>query len=71
MRFIIYLFIVGVISKLSGQQDYEVGKLTDSIHVSNTTNETFALYLPTTFEDSKESPILFILNLPDGDVKEI
>ncbi len=42
-------------------QTYETGKIIDSILVSGT-NETFALYLPTSFESNLESPIVFIFD---------
>lgn len=71
MRFIICLFIIVVVYQLGGNQAYEPGKITDPIPVSNTANETIALYLPTSFGASVPSSIIFILNLPDGDVKEI
>ena len=65
MRLIFYLFLMGVFSQLNAQQAFEPGKLTDSIPVANTTNETFALYLPTSFEASQPSAILFIFE-PGG-----
>ncbi|WP_297703712.1 hypothetical protein [uncultured Eudoraea sp.] len=60
MRLILCLFLLGVVTQFNAQQTYEPGKLTDSIPVSNTSNETFALYLPTSFVASQASPILFI-----------
>jgi hypothetical protein len=36
------------------------GKIKDSISVLNTDNETFALYLPSTFKKDVQSPIVFI-----------
>ncbi|MGB5226730.1 MAG: hypothetical protein WBN55_00600, partial [Eudoraea sp.] len=60
MRLIFFIFIVGVFYPVNAQQAFEAGKLTDSIPVANTTNETFALYLPTSFVTSQASPILFI-----------
>lgn len=65
MRLIFYLFLMGVLSQLNAQQAFEPGKLTDSIPVANTTDETFALYLPTSFEASQPSAILFIFE-PGG-----
>ncbi|NNL01865.1 MAG: hypothetical protein HKP39_06280 [Eudoraea sp.] len=65
MRLPYYIFVLGFICQLSAQQTFEPGKVIDSIPVSNTANETFALYLPTSFEPSKESPILFIFD-PGG-----
>jgi len=60
MRITYYIFILGFIGQLSAQQTFEPGKVIDSIAVSNTINETFALYLPTSFVASQASPILFI-----------
>jgi len=60
MRLIFFIFIVGVVYQVKAQQTFEPGKLTDSIPVANTTNETFALYIPTSYEPSQASPVLFI-----------
>ena len=57
--------VLGFFFQINAQQTYEPGKIMDSIPVSNTSNETFTLYLPTNFETSKESPILFIFD-PGG-----
>ncbi|WP_297692402.1 hypothetical protein [uncultured Eudoraea sp.] len=65
MRLTYYIFLLGFISQLGAQQAFKPGKVIDSIPVSNTANETFALYLPTSFEPSNESPILFIFD-PGG-----
>ena len=65
MRLIYYVMVLGFIFQINAQQTYEPGKIMDSIPVSNTSNETFTLYLPTNFETSKESPILFIFD-PGG-----
>ena len=43
-------------------QTYETGKIIDSVLVSGKTNETLTLYLPTSFEAQKESPIVFIFD---------
>jgi len=60
MRLIFFIFIVGIVYQVKAQQTIETGKLTDSIPVANTTNETFALYIPTSYEPSQASPVLFI-----------
>lgn len=60
MKLIVYILLLGMTCRVNAQQYYERGKLMDSIVVSNTTDETFALYLPTSFEASQPSPILFI-----------
>jgi hypothetical protein len=65
MRLNYYIIVLGFFFRINAQQTYEPGKLMDSIPVSNTSNETFTLYLPTNFEASKESPILFIFD-PGG-----
>ena len=60
MSRIFFLCFLGIVCQTNGQNAFEAGKLTDSIPVSNTFNETFALYLPASFVASKASPILFI-----------
>jgi pimeloyl-ACP methyl ester carboxylesterase len=60
MKLIVYILILVIFCRANAQQHYERGKLIDSIAVSNTTDETFALYLPTSFEAFQPSPILFI-----------
>lgn len=65
MRLTYYIIVLGFFFQINAQQAYEPGKIMDSIPVSNTPNETFTLYLPTTFEASKKSPILFIFD-PGG-----
>ncbi len=47
------------------QQGYETGKVIDSIAVSKASNETFALYLPTTFKSDQTSSILVVFS-PSG-----
>ncbi|WP_299162427.1 hypothetical protein [uncultured Eudoraea sp.] len=65
MRLIYHLFLPRVVTQLNAQQTYEQGKLTDSIPIAKTTNDTFALYLSTSFVASQASPILFIFE-PGG-----
>lgn len=50
-------------------QQFETGVIIDSIPVANSSNETFALYLPKAYEPNKLSPILFIFS-PSGNGKE-
>ena len=45
---------------LHAQQVFEKGVLIDSVPISPTTDETFALYLPKTYDANALSPILFI-----------
>ena len=42
------------------QKTIEKGKVTDSIKVLNTLDETFAIYIPNSFDEKKKSPIIFI-----------
>lgn len=48
-------------SLLSAQQ-YQTGVVLDSLAVADSSNETFALYLPTSYAPNKLSPILFIFS---------
>ncbi len=62
MKRFFYILFLGAVCHINGQQNYEIGKLIDSIPVSNTASETFALYLPKSFDPSQTSPILFIFD---------
>ena len=46
-------------------QEYETGKIIDDLSVSNSNNETYALYLPTTYNADIPHPIMFIF-APSG-----
>ena len=67
MKNTVLLILCGFCSVLTAQQ-FETGVLIDSIPVANSTNETFALYLPKTYEPDDLSPILFIFS-PSGNGK--
>jgi len=54
---------------VSHAQQFETGKIIDSLSVTNSENETFTLYLPTTYNSNKSSPILFIFS-PSGNGKK-
>lgn len=56
---LILLFLVNIDSFA---QNYETGKMIDSVLVSDKTKETFTLYLPNSFDVAKESPIVFIFD---------
>lgn len=45
---------------LNAQTTYEKGKIHDSIAVSGAKNESFALYLPSSFSENRLNPIVFI-----------
>ncbi|WP_299213729.1 hypothetical protein [uncultured Aquimarina sp.] len=55
----IVMFCIGV---TTFAQTYETGKLIDSVLVSDKTNETFAMYLPKSFNPGLESPVVFIFD---------
>lgn len=42
------------------QTTFKKGIIVDSVKVSNTTGESFALYIPTSFDDSNPSSIIFV-----------
>lgn len=46
-------------------QQFETGVIIDSLAVSNSNKETYALYLPKTYDSNKPLPILFIFS-PSG-----
>ncbi|NKI31238.1 hypothetical protein [Croceivirga thetidis] len=61
MRFSGLVFCFLFIFQLAiSQQNLKKGQIIDSIAVSNTQNETFALYLPQSYDETKLSPILFV-----------
>lgn len=47
-------------TSIQGQADYKKGVIHDSIPVSGTTDESFAVYLPNTFQNNVLSSIVFI-----------
>ncbi len=59
-RMFFILFILPVLCLAQPMQ--EIGKILDSIPVTKTSGETFALYLPTTFNPKSTHPILFIFD---------
>lgn len=61
---VILFFLIGNIL-CSQVIKYEKGKIIDSIPVKNSQNETFSLYLPTTFNPKVNSAIIFIFD-PSG-----
>lgn len=58
------LFTVCLISSLflNGQENFETGKIIDSIAITGNPDENFALYLPKSFNPDVLSPILFIFD---------
>ena len=53
----LFLFLAAI---ACGQTSYTKGKIIDSIAVIGSENETFALYLPTTFSTEKLAPIVIV-----------
>ncbi|GAA4271027.1 hypothetical protein U6A24_03935 [Aquimarina gracilis] len=60
MRLLIVIVILHVGILGNSQPNFEKGKIVDSIPIEVNSKETFALYLPTSFEPSKLSPVVFI-----------
>lgn len=54
------LFFFLVFQLTFSQQSLEKGRIIDSIPVSNTQNETFAIYLPKSYNQAFLSPIVFV-----------
>ncbi|MEO0526947.1 MAG: hypothetical protein AAFZ89_06960, partial [Bacteroidota bacterium] len=65
MKLFIAIVCLGCMFMGVAQRTFETGKIIDSILVSNSTNETFTLYLPSSFDQSALSPILIIFE-PGG-----
>lgn len=59
-KFFFALFSLGICVISSAQTYYEKGKIMDSIQVSGTEKQTFALYLPNSFDPNRLSSIIFI-----------
>ncbi|WP_103070811.1 hypothetical protein [Aquimarina sediminis] len=60
MRLQLFVFLWWGVLLGNAQQVFEKGKVIDSISVFENSSETFALYLPTSFDASKPSSIVFI-----------
>lgn len=58
----ILLFVFLLSTIVHCQSSYELGKIIDSIIVTDSENETFALYLPTSYSSEKLSSIIFIFD---------
>jgi len=65
----IFFFILYSFCFTSYAQQFETGKIIDSLSVTNSEDETFTLYLPTTYNSNEASPILFIFS-PSGNGKK-
>jgi len=65
---IIIDFILCCFCFVSNAQQFETGRVIDSLSVANSDKETFTLYLPTTYNINEASPILFIFS-PSGNGK--
>lgn len=64
MKRIVLLILLSLASVLNAQQ-FESGVILDSIPISNSTDESFTLYLPKSYNPNAFSPILFIFS-PSG-----
>lgn len=62
------LFVLCCFCLFSHAQPFETGKIIDSLAVGNSDTETFALYLPSTYDAHTLSPIVFIFS-PSGNGK--
>ncbi|MGB7786354.1 MAG: hypothetical protein WBL27_09655 [Salinimicrobium sp.] len=64
MRKFLILFLLGL---QVTAQEYSVkkGMVVDSLKVSDSLSQTYALYLPTTFSNTKKWPVLFVFD-PEG-----
>ncbi len=62
MRLSVCILFLGALFLGNAQNTFETGKVIDSIPVSGNGNETFALYLPTSFNSEIPSPIVFIFD---------
>lgn len=58
--FFLLFMLLGSLPIMNAQMRYEKGSVIPSLPVSNTKDETFALYLPRSYEESMPQPILFI-----------
>ncbi len=59
-RIITITFLCFINSLIAQQEVFKKGALTDSVKVNTTSKETFAIYLPKSFNKNKPSPIVFI-----------
>lgn len=57
--FILLLFYCSI-SVFSQEKNFEIGKIIDTVLVDKYSNESFSLYLPTNYDPSKLSPVVFI-----------
>ena len=61
-HFLIIVLIFSYCSLVSQVSDFSIGEIVDSIAVNKTSNETFALYLPSNYKPNTLSPIVFIFD---------
>jgi len=59
-RFLSILFILNL--SFSQTIEYEKGKVIDSVQVAGTTDQSFQLYLPKTYDSKESSAIIFIFD---------
>ena len=61
-HFLLIILLFNYCSLASQVDDFPIGEIVDSIAVSKTSNETFALYLPSNHKPNTLSPIVFIFD---------
>jgi len=61
-HFLFIILIFNYCSLVSQVSDFPIGEIVDSIAVSKTSNETFALYLPSNYKPNTLSSIVFIFD---------
>ncbi len=63
MKYFLFIILISSFCSLLGQEsDFPIGEIVDSIAVSKTSNESFALYLPSNYKPNTLSPIVFIFD---------
>ncbi|WP_271765105.1 hypothetical protein [Aquimarina algiphila] len=62
MKLKVSVFLLGFIALGNAQEAFEIGKIIDSVKISESTKETFALYLPLSFDHTQSSSIVYIFD---------
>ncbi|WP_282080130.1 hypothetical protein [Aquimarina algiphila] len=62
MKLKVSVFLLGFIVLGNAQDTFEIGKIIDSIKISESTKETFALYLPQSFNHTQPSSVVYIFD---------
>jgi len=58
----VFCVLMFLCSNIYSQETLVLGKVIDSVPVISTTDETFAIYLPSSFNKNELSPIVFIFD---------